>query len=60
MAPKRLIGGENKESSESASVSEPQPSTSGFTGITPDIFMDGDSFSDNLPPPHLLFYIIHQ
>ncbi|MPD03947.1 hypothetical protein E2C01_099607 [Portunus trituberculatus] len=35
MAPKRLIGGENKESSDSASVSEPQPSTSGFTGITP-------------------------
>ncbi|MPC59029.1 hypothetical protein E2C01_053044 [Portunus trituberculatus] len=35
MAPKRLISGENKESGESESVSEPQPSTSGFTGITP-------------------------
>ncbi|MPC28885.1 hypothetical protein E2C01_022099 [Portunus trituberculatus] len=35
MAPKRLISDENKEFSGSASVSEPQPSTSGFTGITP-------------------------
>ena len=40
-----------KKSIESASVSEPQPSTSGFTGITPgdelpDVFMDGDSSSD--------------
>ncbi|XP_050697644.1 tigger transposable element-derived protein 1-like [Eriocheir sinensis] len=36
-----------KESSESASVSEPQPSTSGFTGITPgDELPDGDSSSD--------------
>ncbi|MPC47768.1 hypothetical protein E2C01_041526 [Portunus trituberculatus] len=34
MAPKRLISGENKESGENASVSEPQPSISGFTGIT--------------------------
>ncbi|MPC51978.1 hypothetical protein E2C01_045837 [Portunus trituberculatus] len=47
MAPKRLISGENKESGESASVSEPQPSTSGFTEITPgeklqDIFMDDE------------------
>ncbi|MPC38228.1 hypothetical protein E2C01_031732 [Portunus trituberculatus] len=45
MAPKRLNNGENKEPSESANVIEPQPSTSGFTGITPgdkllDIFMD--------------------
>ncbi|MPC96901.1 hypothetical protein E2C01_092182 [Portunus trituberculatus] len=38
MAPKRLISGENKESNTSANVSEPQPSTSGFTGITPNIF----------------------
>ncbi|MPC35744.1 hypothetical protein E2C01_029178 [Portunus trituberculatus] len=57
------IGGENKKSSESASVSEPHPSTSGFTGMTPDIFMDDDSSSnDLLPPPHLaplLLYIIH-
>ncbi|MPC71740.1 hypothetical protein E2C01_066026 [Portunus trituberculatus] len=42
MAP---ISDENKESGESASVSEPQYSTSGFPGITPgeelqDIFMD--------------------
>lgn len=36
-----------KESSESASVSEPQPSTSGFTGITPgDELPDGDLSSD--------------
>ncbi len=40
-----------KESSESASVSEKQPSTSGFTGITPGdelphVFMDGDSSPD--------------
>ncbi|MPC47504.1 hypothetical protein E2C01_041253 [Portunus trituberculatus] len=35
MAPKRHISGENKESGKSASVSEPQHSTSGFTGITP-------------------------
>ncbi|MPC12740.1 hypothetical protein E2C01_005449 [Portunus trituberculatus] len=34
MAPKRLIG-ENMESSKSASVSEPQSFTTGFTGITP-------------------------
>ncbi|MPC15583.1 hypothetical protein E2C01_008383 [Portunus trituberculatus] len=36
IGPKRLISGINKESDESASVSEPQPSTSGFTGITPE------------------------
>ncbi|MPC48860.1 hypothetical protein E2C01_042646 [Portunus trituberculatus] len=40
------------------------PSTNEFTGITPDIFMDGDLSSDNLPPPPhpspLLFYVIHQ
>ncbi|MPD06666.1 hypothetical protein E2C01_102490 [Portunus trituberculatus] len=70
MASKRLISDENKESSERANVSEPQPSTTGFTGITPRekllvIFMDGDLSSDNLsPPPHpspLLFYVIcHQ
>ncbi|MPC38696.1 hypothetical protein E2C01_032208 [Portunus trituberculatus] len=30
-----FISGENKESNESASVSELEPSTSGFTGITP-------------------------
>ncbi|MPC54285.1 hypothetical protein E2C01_048195 [Portunus trituberculatus] len=64
MTPNRLIGGEKKESSESASVSEPHPSTSEFTEITADIFMDGDLSSDNLPPPHsspLLFYAIqHQ
>ncbi|MPC61280.1 hypothetical protein E2C01_055348 [Portunus trituberculatus] len=36
MAPKRLISGENKESGESASVSEPPHSISGFTGITPE------------------------
>ncbi|MPC25019.1 hypothetical protein E2C01_018117 [Portunus trituberculatus] len=63
MAPKRLIDGENKESIESASVGESHPSTSGFTGITPDVFMDGDSSSDNLPPPlhpsPFLFYVIH-
>ncbi|MPC15517.1 hypothetical protein E2C01_008310 [Portunus trituberculatus] len=63
MAPKRLTNGENKESSESASVSEPHPSTTGFTGITPDVFMDGDLSSDDLPPPPnssaLLFYSIH-
>ncbi|MPC42851.1 hypothetical protein E2C01_036482 [Portunus trituberculatus] len=47
MAPKRLISGENNESSESASVSEPQPSTSGFTGITPDFFMDASSSSSS-------------
>ncbi|MPC81856.1 hypothetical protein E2C01_076494 [Portunus trituberculatus] len=49
-------------------MSEPQPSTSGFTVITPgekllDVFMDGDLSSNYLPPsPHpspLLFYIIH-
>ncbi|MPC36697.1 Guanine nucleotide-binding protein G(s) subunit alpha [Portunus trituberculatus] len=62
MAPKRLIGGENKESNES--VSEPHSFTSGFPGITitPDVFMDDDSSSDNLPPPHpspLLFKAIH-
>ncbi|MPC86959.1 hypothetical protein E2C01_081804 [Portunus trituberculatus] len=34
MAPKRLISDENMKSGESASVSEPQHSTSGFTGIT--------------------------
>ncbi|MPC61592.1 hypothetical protein E2C01_055666 [Portunus trituberculatus] len=55
MAPKRLISGENKESSESASVSEPE--------ITPDIFMDDDSSSDDLPPPphpsSLLLYIFY-
>ncbi|MPC40465.1 putative 2-oxoglutarate dehydrogenase E1 component DHKTD1, mitochondrial [Portunus trituberculatus] len=61
--PERLIGGEEKESSERASVSEPHPSTSGFTVITPDVFMDGDLSSYNLPtPPHpssFLFYVIH-
>ncbi|MPC62400.1 hypothetical protein E2C01_056485 [Portunus trituberculatus] len=51
MAPKRLTSGENKEASESVSVSEPQPSTSGFKGTTPNVLMDGDSSSDNLPPP---------
>ncbi|MPC50223.1 hypothetical protein E2C01_044046 [Portunus trituberculatus] len=35
MAHKRLISDENKESDESESVSEPQHSISGFTGITP-------------------------
>ncbi|MPC67241.1 hypothetical protein E2C01_061411 [Portunus trituberculatus] len=40
MAPKRLISDENKESSESASVSEPHPSSSGFMGFTLDGFMD--------------------
>ncbi|MPC19238.1 hypothetical protein E2C01_012149 [Portunus trituberculatus] len=59
MAPKRFIDGENKESCKSASVSESHPFTSGFTGITPDIFMDGDLSSDDLPPPPLFFYIIH-
>ncbi|MPC08662.1 hypothetical protein E2C01_001255 [Portunus trituberculatus] len=62
MTSKRLIG-KNKESSESASVSEPHPSTSGFTGIIPDVFMDGDLSYNDLPPPAhpspLLFYIIH-
>ncbi|MPC73441.1 hypothetical protein E2C01_067770 [Portunus trituberculatus] len=58
MAPKRLNSDENKESGESASVSEPKHSISGFTGITPreklrDTFMDGDSSSGDLPPsPH--------
>ncbi|MPC74695.1 hypothetical protein E2C01_069068 [Portunus trituberculatus] len=56
MAPKRLISDENKESGESVSVSEPNPFTSGFTGITPGEklqrrFMDGDSSSNDLPPP---------
>ncbi|MPC49139.1 hypothetical protein E2C01_042933 [Portunus trituberculatus] len=55
MAPKRLISCENKESSE-CSVCEPQPSTSGFTGIIPgesyeDIFVDANSTTDDLPPP---------
>ena len=49
MAPKRLIVGENQESSESASVREPK-----LTGITPDIFMDGNSSLDNLLLPNLL------
>ncbi|MPC35395.1 hypothetical protein E2C01_028817 [Portunus trituberculatus] len=35
MALKSLISGENKESGKSARVCELQPSTSGFTGITP-------------------------
>ncbi|MPC90110.1 hypothetical protein E2C01_085079 [Portunus trituberculatus] len=35
MAPKRLNSAENKESGDSASVSETQPSISGFTGTTP-------------------------
>ncbi|MPC39198.1 hypothetical protein E2C01_032727 [Portunus trituberculatus] len=61
MAPKRLNSGKNKESSKSASVSEAQPCTNGFTGITPDVFMGGDSTSNNLPPlppfsPPLLCY----
>ncbi|MPC56324.1 hypothetical protein E2C01_050278 [Portunus trituberculatus] len=56
MAPKRLINDENKESGESESVSVPQHSISGFTGIKPgekleDIFMDDDSSSSDLPPP---------
>ncbi|MPC39786.1 hypothetical protein E2C01_033335 [Portunus trituberculatus] len=34
MTTKRLSSDENKESGESASVSEPQHSISGFTGIT--------------------------
>ncbi|MPC52296.1 hypothetical protein E2C01_046160 [Portunus trituberculatus] len=34
MTPKRLSSDENKEYGESASVSEPQHSISGFTGIT--------------------------
>ncbi|MPC54605.1 hypothetical protein E2C01_048527 [Portunus trituberculatus] len=55
MAPKRVICDENKESSESASVSEPQPSTSGFIRITPgeklpEIFMDDDSSTATLLP----------
>ncbi|MPC60126.1 hypothetical protein E2C01_054163 [Portunus trituberculatus] len=55
MAPKRLITDENREFSESTSASEPQPSTSRFMGNTPgeelpDIFMDSDLSSDNLPP----------
>ncbi|MPC59456.1 hypothetical protein E2C01_053475 [Portunus trituberculatus] len=54
MNPKRLFSAENKESSENASVIKPHPSTSGFTGITKDVFMDGDLSSDDLPPPHLL------
>ncbi|MPC88854.1 hypothetical protein E2C01_083776 [Portunus trituberculatus] len=45
MAPKRLSSDENKESGESASVSEPQPSSSGFTGITP---------GEKLPNEHAL------
>ncbi|MPC68219.1 hypothetical protein E2C01_062415 [Portunus trituberculatus] len=66
MAPMSFISGENKESSETASVSEPQPSTSGFTGISPgdklpDVFMDGDlsslTSSSSLPfSPPLLHY----
>ncbi|MPC17494.1 Anoctamin-5 [Portunus trituberculatus] len=63
MAPRRLISGENKESSGSASICEPQPSACGFTGIASKLFMDSDSSSDDLPPPphpsSLLFYIIH-
>ncbi|MPC87095.1 hypothetical protein E2C01_081947 [Portunus trituberculatus] len=56
MAPKRLIGDENKVSGESASVSEPQHSISRFTGIIPGEklqrrFMDGDSSSGDLLPP---------
>ncbi|MPC49176.1 hypothetical protein E2C01_042971 [Portunus trituberculatus] len=47
MTPKRLISDENKKSSESASVNESQPSTSGFTGITQDILMDDDSSSSS-------------
>ncbi|MPC37848.1 hypothetical protein E2C01_031343 [Portunus trituberculatus] len=55
----RRLSGEIKESSESESVSEPQASTSVFTGITrgkmlPDVFMDGDLSSDDLPPPPTL------
>ncbi|MPC62408.1 hypothetical protein E2C01_056493 [Portunus trituberculatus] len=54
MARKRRFSGENKE---------PHLSTNGFTGITPDIFMDGDLSSDNLPPHlhtfPLLFYAVH-
>ncbi|MPC84985.1 hypothetical protein E2C01_079742 [Portunus trituberculatus] len=66
MTPERLSSDENKESGESASVSEPQHSISGFKGITPgekaakDVFMDGGSSSGDLPPlPNpspLLFY----
>ncbi|MPC89077.1 hypothetical protein E2C01_084006 [Portunus trituberculatus] len=58
MVPKRHNSDENKESGESASVSEPQHSTSGFTGIMPGeklprIFMEGDWSSRDLPPtPH--------
>ncbi|MPC27106.1 hypothetical protein E2C01_020264 [Portunus trituberculatus] len=56
MAPKRLNSEENKESGESASVSEPQHSIRGFAGIThgeklEDVFMDGDWSSGDLPPP---------
>ncbi|MPC21773.1 hypothetical protein E2C01_014767 [Portunus trituberculatus] len=55
MAPKKLSSDRNKESGESASVSEPQHSIRGFTGITPevtkDVFLDGDSSSRDLPPP---------
>ncbi|MPC58829.1 hypothetical protein E2C01_052838 [Portunus trituberculatus] len=68
MTPKGLISDENKKTGESASVSEPQLSTRGFTGITPGQklqkhFMDCDSSSDDLPPPlhpsPLLFLVIH-
>ncbi|MPC47134.1 hypothetical protein E2C01_040869 [Portunus trituberculatus] len=57
MAPKRLISGDNKESGETASVSEPQNSINGFTGITQGeklqrLFVDGDWSSCDLPPPH--------
>ncbi|MPC50379.1 hypothetical protein E2C01_044207 [Portunus trituberculatus] len=57
MVPKRLINSENKDSSESANVSEPQPSNRGFTGTIPSyqsFYMDGDSSSATSPP--LLHY----
>ncbi|MPC33787.1 hypothetical protein E2C01_027150 [Portunus trituberculatus] len=54
MTPKRLSSDENKESDESASVSDPQHSISGFTGISPGVKLQHtfSSCSDLPPPPH--------
>ncbi|MPC17801.1 hypothetical protein E2C01_010667 [Portunus trituberculatus] len=61
MTPKRHINGENKESGESVSVSELQPATSVFTGITPrdklDIFIDSYSSSISLLPSSTILHL---
>ncbi|MPC88432.1 hypothetical protein E2C01_083334 [Portunus trituberculatus] len=53
MVPKKLISDENKESWESASVSEPlvDSQESHQEKLDKDVFVDGDSSSSDLPPP---------